>query len=144
MLRRPMTLARPDACKPALWLDLPDGAPRMAFQYIPAKGKVLRMGSREAPFDQEEPVHEVLLGHDFYLGTVPVTQAQFDPFKGTLPEEQRSDYSFSGPMNPAEDPGCGRPCGFESVESSPRASARGAGRTTIQSDEHPFRSPHHE
>ena len=46
----------------------------MGFNRIPA-GKFL-MGSR-GHFPQEEPVHEVEITQDFYLGVYPVTQAQF-------------------------------------------------------------------
>ena len=52
----------------------------MVFRRIPA-GPV-RMGQRGKQVD-EEPVHEVLIGTDFFLGETPVTQAQFSRWTTT-------------------------------------------------------------
>ena len=62
--------------RPTILLHLSAVAPpiTMGFNRIPA-GKFL-MGSR-GHFPQEEPVHEVEITQDFYLGVYPVTQAQF-------------------------------------------------------------------
>ena len=56
-----------------LTLELPGGVP-MFFRRIPA-GEFL-MGSR-GYHPEEEPQHRVTITRDFYLGTFPVTQAQF-------------------------------------------------------------------
>ncbi len=67
----------------------------MAFRRIPADR--FRMGQRGIYAD-EEPVHEVIIPHDFWMAETPVTQAQFElgkpghengfPGKPTHPAEQ--------------------------------------------------------
>ena len=56
-----------------LILNLPEDEV-MHFQKIPAGS--FRMGSR-GEYAGEEPIHEVSIPEDFYLGTFPVTQAQY-------------------------------------------------------------------
>ena len=56
-----------------LTIELPGGVP-MFFRRI-EKGE-FEMGSRGYRAE-EEPVHRVVITNDFYLGTFPVTQAQY-------------------------------------------------------------------
>ena len=80
-------------------LYLPDGSSLglpMAFRLIPACPEGFLMGSRGYE-NREEPRHRVVIPAPFYLGTFPVTQAQFACFR---PEHQNG---FPGnPEHPAE------------------------------------------
>ena len=59
---------------PAWRIDFPDGVV-MPFQRVEPES--FRMGSR-GEYADEEPIHTVQITHGFYLGTYPVTQAQFE------------------------------------------------------------------
>ena len=51
--------------------------PGTFFRFIPKTGpEGFRMGRRGGQTD-EEPVHNVVIGHDFYMADIPVTQQQF-------------------------------------------------------------------
>ena len=82
-----------------LTLPLPDGSPSglpLHLRLIPACPQGFLMGSRGYS-DAEKPRHRVIIPQPFYLGTFPVTQAQFACF---LPEHENG---FPGqPENPAE------------------------------------------
>lgn len=64
----------------------------MEFRWIPAGDFV--MGSRGEHRD-EEPRHRVRIGRGFYLGTYPVTQAQFRAWTSQPPDELHGNY-FKG------------------------------------------------
>ncbi len=69
----------------ALTLYLPDGSATglpLHLRLIPACPQGFLMGSRDGN-DSEQPRHRVIIPRPFYLGTYPVTQAQFACF---LPE----------------------------------------------------------
>jgi len=76
-----------------LVLELSGGV-TMSFITIPA-GQ-FRMGSREY-YEFEEPIHTVHITSPFYLGTYPVTQAQFAAWR---PEHQ--NLFPNNPSHPAE------------------------------------------
>lgn len=84
---------------PELTLYLPDGSPTglpLHLRLIPACPQGFLMGSRDGN-SGEQPRHQVIIPRPFYLGTYPVTQAQFACFR---PEHQNG---FPGHLeNPAE------------------------------------------
>ncbi len=83
--------------EPALTILLPGDVP-MSFQRI-EPGEFL-MGQR-GENSEEEPVHCVRITHAFYLGTVPVTQAQFAVW--TRAEKIEHENHIGGrPEHPAE------------------------------------------
>jgi formylglycine-generating enzyme required for sulfatase activity len=71
----------------------------MAFRCIPAGS--FRMGSR-GEHAREEPRHLVRITEPFYLGIVPVTQAQFQVWTRALGTEHENVFS-NEPDHPAED-----------------------------------------
>lgn len=79
-------------CVPQETLTLPGGVP-MTFSFIPP-GAFL-MGSETAD-DYEKPVHRVEVPQGFFLGAVPVTQAQWLAVMGTDPSH------FKGAERPVE------------------------------------------
>jgi formylglycine-generating enzyme required for sulfatase activity len=82
-----------------LTLELPGDVP-MFFRRIPAGS--FRMGSR-GYFAREEPVHHVQITQDFYLGTFPVTQEQYQAVAELCSKIKGSDPSgFKGPRRPVE------------------------------------------
>jgi formylglycine-generating enzyme required for sulfatase activity len=81
-----------------LWL--PERVP-LFFRRIPA-GR-FRMGARG--YDaREEPVHEVTIADDFYLGTFPVTQEQYRAVARRSPalQSKPEPSDFKGPRRPVE------------------------------------------
>ncbi|MEA3324727.1 MAG: formylglycine-generating enzyme family protein [Euryarchaeota archaeon] len=60
----------------------------MKFTLIPA-GEFM-MGSEDG-FDDEKPVHKVRIGKPFYLGTYPVTQAEWKAVMGNNPSHFKGD-----------------------------------------------------
>lgn len=64
-----------------------------------ASGRFL-MGSRNG-YDDEEPVHEVCIPFDFYLGKFPVTQQEFGVWT-QLASIKHSNYFSSNDRHPAE------------------------------------------
>lgn len=70
--------AESDARELVIELPTAGGEPalQMRFCPIPAKGRRFRMGERGESSD-EEPVHEVELTEDFWLGTYVVTQGEY-------------------------------------------------------------------
>ena len=65
--------------KPDFVIELPDGPP-LGFQHLfPG---TFRMGQR-GMYHDEEPVHQVRITHEFFLGQFPVTQAQFAAWTGS-------------------------------------------------------------
>ena len=91
--------------KPSLTLHLPGGPP-MTFQRIPPEGapEPFRLGERglTTPWGgASEPVVRVRLGGAFYLGTFPVTQAQFAVWTQAAGIEHKNDCS-NQPEHPAE------------------------------------------
>lgn len=68
-------MSEPDEFPERLPVTLPDRT-LIEFQLIPACLDGFRMGSR-GNYEDEEPVTRVVIPEPFYLGTVPVTQAQY-------------------------------------------------------------------
>ncbi|MBL9183836.1 MAG: formylglycine-generating enzyme family protein [Verrucomicrobiaceae bacterium] len=84
---------------PELTLYLPDGSATglpLHLRLIPACPQGFLMGSRGYD-SEEEPRHRVIIARPFYLGTFPVTQAQFACF---LPEHENGFHEQ--PEQPAE------------------------------------------
>lgn len=80
-------------------LELPGDVP-MFFRRIPAGS--FRMGSR-GYYAQEEPVHRVLITEEFYLGTFPVTQEQYQAVAEVCSKIEDSDPShFKGLSRPVD------------------------------------------
>jgi formylglycine-generating enzyme required for sulfatase activity len=81
-------------------LALPEGIP-MFFRRI--KAGVFRMGARGLYAD-EEPIHQVVIPDDFYLGTFVVTQDQYRVVAARCPAlRSRSDPShFKRPRRPVD------------------------------------------
>ncbi|HEX9620618.1 MAG TPA: formylglycine-generating enzyme family protein [Polyangiaceae bacterium] len=81
-----------------LWL--PERVP-LFFRRIPA-GR-FRMGAR-GYWSNEEPVHEVTIADDFYLGTFPVTQEQYRAVARRSPalQSKPEPSDFKGPRRPVE------------------------------------------
>lgn len=82
----------------------------MFFQRIPATGADgFRMGARGYS-KNVEPIHRVVISQDFYLGTFPVTQAQYRVMaEGCLEELSRAKHNrgidpseFKGYLRPVE------------------------------------------
>ncbi|MEZ5963204.1 MAG: formylglycine-generating enzyme family protein [Planctomycetota bacterium] len=79
-------------------MELPGAGEAMFFRRVP-KGR-FRMGSRG--FDEdEEPAHWVEMAADFYLGTFPVTQQQFDAWMDSMGKRHRHWFEGGG-LLPAE------------------------------------------
>jgi formylglycine-generating enzyme required for sulfatase activity len=93
--------------KPALTLHLPGGVP-MTFQRVPDVGEPqpFLMGERGLGGYIEgftDPVVEVRPVQALYLGTYPVTQAQFGVWAEADKEKIQHEYYFKGrPEHPAE------------------------------------------
>ena len=82
-----------------LTMELPGGVP-LFFRQIPAGS--FRMGSRGYDPD-EEPRHEVVITHDFFLGTFPVTQEQYRAVAEVDEKIANSEPSnFNGRRRPVE------------------------------------------
>jgi formylglycine-generating enzyme required for sulfatase activity len=83
-----------------LTLELPGGVP-MFFRKIPA-GK-FRMGSRGGRLN-EEPVHEVVIAKEFYLGTFVVTQEQWRAVAKKCPalKKRTEPSNLKGDRRPVE------------------------------------------
>ena len=83
-----------------LTLRLPGGVP-MFFRRIPA-GRFL-LGSRGYSPD-EEPIHQVVIPRDFYLGTFVVTQAQYRAVATRCPalKKNPAPSHFKGGSHPVE------------------------------------------
>jgi uncharacterized protein (TIGR02996 family) len=79
-------------CVPRETLLLPGGV-EMTFSFIPP-GRFLMGSDHPEADDAEKPVHEVTLTRGFYLGTTPVTQAQWNAVMGT-----NTSY-FQSPTHP--------------------------------------------
>jgi len=91
--------------KPALTLALPGGV-AMSFQRIPSAGdpEPYRMGERGLGVGyrgSSDPVTWVQLTRPFYLGTFPVTQAQFEAWTAAEKIEHENDFK-EHPDHPAE------------------------------------------
>jgi formylglycine-generating enzyme required for sulfatase activity len=72
----------------------------MAFRRIPACPEGFLMGSRGYR-SNEEPIHRVVIGEDFWMGETPVTQAQFGDW--TRATRIKHKNFFNGkPKHPAE------------------------------------------
>ena len=73
----------------------------MHFRRIPAGS--FRMGSRGIS-GREEPIHRVVIKHEFYLGTFVVTQEQYRAVATRCPAlKKTSELSqFKGPRRPVE------------------------------------------
>ena len=81
----------------------------MVFQRIPSGS--FRMGSQGYNAD-EEPAHQVVLSHSYYLGTYPVTQRQFSVWtdseaytrwrQSRRQSEEHENYFKDCPEHPAE------------------------------------------
>lgn len=79
-------------CVPQETLTLPGGVP-MTFSFIPPGA--FRMGNKNGR-QVEQPVHRVKLTRGFFMGTFPVTQAQWFKVMGTAPSR------FKGNKRPVE------------------------------------------
>jgi formylglycine-generating enzyme required for sulfatase activity len=96
--RRQRTVWEQAARDADLTLELPGGVP-MFFRRIPA-GDFL-MGSRGYALE-EEPIHRVIIPHDFYLGTFVVTQEQYRAVASRC-------QALKGSANPSHFKGLRRP-----------------------------------
>ena len=88
------------AAEPDLAIPLPGGL-QMRFRRVPAGD--FHMGSR-GYLDAEEPIHRVVVPHDFYLGRYPVTQEEWAAVARHCPKlRDRAEPSrFKGPRRPVE------------------------------------------
>lgn len=90
--------------KQAKILHLPDGV-LMSFQRIPPKGdaKPFRLGERGLSWivGSSEPVINTRLAQPFYLGTFPITQAQFGVWTQAEGIEHKNEFD-GHPDHPAE------------------------------------------
>ncbi len=80
----------PPASPDEVTFTLPGGVPLVLVR-VPAG--TFRMGTPEsagADFSAEQPVHDVTLTHDFFLGKYEVTQAQWQAVMGTNPSNSGS------------------------------------------------------
>lgn len=86
------------AAEPDLAIPLPGGL-QMRFRRVPAGD--FHMGSR-GYLDAEEPIHRVVVPHDFYLGRYPVTQEEWAAVARHCPKlRDRAEPSrFKGPRRP--------------------------------------------
>lgn len=82
-------------CVPQETLTLPGGVP-MTFSFIPPGAFLMGTASGEKASGSEKPRHRVDIGTGFFLGTHPVTQAQWSAEMSTNPSH------FSGPNRPVE------------------------------------------
>jgi formylglycine-generating enzyme required for sulfatase activity len=79
-----------------LWeATLPAGNVRFTMVRIPAGS--FRMGSK-AGKEHEQPIHDVTISRDFWIGKFPVTQAQYQAVTGSNP----SDFRKAGPEAPVD------------------------------------------
>jgi sulfatase-modifying factor enzyme 1 len=90
-------MGAPPAIPADLVLLLTEGV-EMTFQRIPA-GE-FRMGAR-GEYRSEEPIHRVRITRPFYLGTFPVTQAQFAAWTQSVGIEHKNGF-LGNPSHPAE------------------------------------------
>ncbi len=77
-------------------VSLPGGV-TMEMVKIPAGS--FMMGSNDGPdwswcYPCEQPVHEVTIGYDFYMGKFEVTQAQWLAVMGSWPQYDPANYSY--------------------------------------------------
>ena len=81
-------------CVPQKTITLPGGV-EMAFSFIPP-GSFLMGSDHQEGYDEEKPVHRVTLTKGFFLGTHPVTQAQWKAITNATPSY------FKGNNRPVE------------------------------------------
>ncbi len=81
-------------CVPQETITLPGGV-GMTFSFIPP-GSFLMGSNHPEAFDEEKPVHRVIVTKGFYMGIHPVTQAQWKAITGANPSY------FSGDNRPVE------------------------------------------
>jgi formylglycine-generating enzyme required for sulfatase activity len=81
-------------------LTWPNCEVEMAFRLIKRPLGGFRKGSR-GHYPDEEPVHRVEIGHDYWLGETPVTQAQFALWTRDHEPEHKNEFEDQ-PEYPAE------------------------------------------